>query len=102
MRRSENRILTTHVGSLIRPQAVLDRDIRNFKTALKAAGVEEGFLPVAAPASGAYNGVNEYYPSEKEFIYALADALRVEYKAIYDAGLLVQVDDAVLANAFDD
>jgi len=83
-------------------KAALERDIGNFEAAAAAAGVDEGFLPVAAPASAAFNGVNEYYPSEKEYIYALADALKVEYTTIVDAGLIVQVDDAVLANAFDD
>src|SRR5690349_3295782 len=64
--------------------------------------VEEGFLTAVAPASTAYDGVNEYYPNEKEYIYAIADALREEYQAIHKAGLLLQVDDAVLANMYDD
>jgi 5-methyltetrahydropteroyltriglutamate--homocysteine methyltransferase len=77
------------------------RNIENFKLALKQAGVEEGFLTSVAPASTAYDGVNEYYKTDKEYIYAIADALREEYRAIHDAGLLVQVDDAVLANMYD-
>jgi 5-methyltetrahydropteroyltriglutamate--homocysteine methyltransferase len=81
--------------------ASIDRDIANLKAALRGAKVEEAFLPVVAPASSAYDGVNEYYPTEKEYVYAIADALREEYRAIYDAGLLVQVDDAVLANMYD-
>src|SRR5215207_9626784 len=81
--------------------AAMQRDITNFKDALKDVKVEEAFLPVVAPASTAYNGINEYYPNEKEYIYAIADALRQEYHAIVDAGLLVQVDDAVLANMYD-
>ena len=79
----------------------MQRDIDNFKDALQEVQVEEAFLPVVAPASTAYNGINEYYPSEKEYIYAIADALKTEYRAIVDAGLLVQVDDAVLANMYD-
>ncbi|MEI9963979.1 MAG: hypothetical protein WDM92_04030 [Caulobacteraceae bacterium] len=63
--------------------------------------VEEAFMTVVAPASTAYDGVNEYYPTEREYVFAIADALREEYKAILDAGLLVQVDDAVLANMYD-
>jgi 5-methyltetrahydropteroyltriglutamate--homocysteine methyltransferase len=77
------------------------RDLDNLKAGTTAAGVDEAFFTTVAPASGAYNGVNEYYPSEKEYIYALADALREEYKAIHAAGFLVQVDDAVLANMYD-
>src|SRR4029450_8872200 len=61
----------------------------------------EVFSTTVAPASTAYNGINEYYPSDKEYVYAIADALKQEYQAIYDAGFLVQVDDAVLANMYD-
>lgn len=82
-------------------EAALQRDITNFKTALDGVAVEEAFLPVVAPASTAYNGINEYYPNEREYVYAIADALRTEYRAIVDAGLIVQVDDAVLANMYD-
>jgi 5-methyltetrahydropteroyltriglutamate--homocysteine methyltransferase len=79
----------------------IDRDIANLKAALRAVNVEEAFLPVVAPASSAYDGVNEYYPTEKEYVYAIADALREEYRTIYESGMLVQIDDAVLANMYD-
>jgi 5-methyltetrahydropteroyltriglutamate--homocysteine methyltransferase len=78
------------------------RTIDNFQAALRAASVEEGFLTAVAPASTAYDGVNEYYRSEKDYVYAIAGALREEYLAIHKAGLLLQVDDAVLANMYDD
>ena len=81
--------------------ASIDRDIRNLKDALKSVKVEEAFLPVVAPASAVFNGINEYYPTEKEYVYAVAEALREEYRAIYEAGIIVQVDDAVLANMYD-
>jgi len=84
-----------------RDRSNIDRDIANLRAALRFVNVEEAFLPVVAPASTAYDGVNEYYPSEKAYVYAIADALRVEYRAIYDAGLIVQIDDAVLANMYD-
>ncbi len=80
------------------PTAV-ERDIANFKAALEGVDVE-GFLPVVAPAS-TYWLKNEYYPTEEEFVYAVADALAVEYRAIVDAGLLLQVDDAVLMHECD-
>jgi 5-methyltetrahydropteroyltriglutamate--homocysteine methyltransferase len=80
----------------------IGRDIDNLKAAAKSAGVTEAFLPVVAPASAAFNGVNDYYKTDEEYVYALAEALRHEYLAIYESGLLVQVDDAVLANAYDD
>ncbi len=79
----------------------LPRDIKNMQTALQDVTVEEAFITAVAPASTAYNGVNEYYPSDKEYVYAIADALKEEYQAIYKSGLLLQVDDAVLANMYD-
>lgn len=82
-------------------QAELQRDIENFKTALKAVQVEEAFLPVAAPASVIPDRKNEYYKSEEDLQVAIAAAMRTEYKAIVDAGLLVQLDDARSAVTFD-
>ena len=79
----------------------IERTIENFQNALKGASVEEAFLTAVAPASTAYDGVNEYYPTEREYVFALADALRNEYQAIHRSGLLLQVDDAVLANMYD-
>ncbi len=70
-------------------------------SALAHVKVEEAFMTAVAPASTAYNGVNEFYPSERDYVFAIADALREEYRAIHQAGLLVQVDDAVLANMYD-
>jgi 5-methyltetrahydropteroyltriglutamate--homocysteine methyltransferase len=84
-----------------RDRSSIDRDIANLKAALRSVNVEEAFLPVVAPASTAYDGVNEYYPSEKEYVYAIADALREEYRAVYNSGLIVQIDDAVIANLYD-
>lgn len=82
-------------------KAQMRRDVENFKAALKDVNVEEAFLPVVAPCSIATNYKNEYYKSEEEFLFAVAEALREEYKIITDAGLLVQTDDAILANLHD-
>jgi len=89
-------------GPMTYNRAALDRDIANFKTALDAAGkdVSEAFLPVVAPAS-AYWLRNEYYPSDEEFVFALADTLHEEYRGIVESGLLLQVDDAVLMHEAD-
>jgi len=81
--------------------ASITANIGMLKNALAAVKAEEGFLTTVAPASTAYDGVNEFYPSEEEYIYAIAGALRDEYQAIFRSGLLVQVDDAVLANMYD-
>jgi len=82
-------------------QAELQRDIDNFKAALKAAKVEEAFLPVAAPASVIPDRKNEYYKSEDELQAAIAAAMRTEYKMIIDAGFVVQLDDARNAVTYD-
>lgn len=75
--------------------------IENFQAALTGVAVEEAFLTAVAPASTAYDGVNEYYASDKDYVFAIAEALRQEYLEIYKSGLLLQVDDAVLANMYD-
>jgi 5-methyltetrahydropteroyltriglutamate--homocysteine methyltransferase len=82
-------------------QAELQTDIDNFKAALKTAKVEEGFLPVAAPASVIPDRKNEYYKTEAELQTAIAAAMRTEYKMIIDSGLLVQLDDARNAVTYD-
>ncbi|HEY5210205.1 MAG TPA: cobalamin-independent methionine synthase II family protein [Stellaceae bacterium] len=79
-------------------QAQNRRDIANLKAAMAAAGADEGFLPAAAPVP---QMKNEYYPTEEEFIIAYGDALRVEYQAILDAGLLLQIDFPQLVSAWD-
>jgi 5-methyltetrahydropteroyltriglutamate--homocysteine methyltransferase len=82
-------------------QHALRRDIDNFLHALHGADVAEAFLPVAAPASVEPGRVNEFYASEEEFVYALAEALKVEYDTIVGAGLLLQVDDAFIPYNYD-
>src|SRR5215831_19520661 len=79
----------------------VQRDVGNLKAALAGTRATEGFLTVVAPASAVFNGVNEFYSSEREYIFALAEALRQEYLQVVKAGLVVQVDDAVLANMYD-
>jgi 5-methyltetrahydropteroyltriglutamate--homocysteine methyltransferase len=82
-------------------QAQLQRDIDDFKAALKDVTVEEAFLPVAAPASVIPDRKNEYYKSEEELIRAIGAAMRTEYRMIIDAGFLLQLDDARAAVTFD-
>ena len=82
-------------------QAELQRDIDNLKAALKGANVEESFLPVAAPSSAIPDRKNEYYRNDEELVVALAEALRTEYRAIVDAGFLLQLDDARAAVTYD-
>jgi 5-methyltetrahydropteroyltriglutamate--homocysteine methyltransferase len=79
----------------------LQHDIDNLKAALQGIKTVEAFLPVAAPSSAIPDRKNEYYRSEEDLVVALAEALRTEYRAIVDAGFLLQVDDARAAVTYD-
>lgn len=86
-------------GPLVyRGQDAVASDIRNLTAALRPG--EQGFLTAIAPGSAA-RVRNEYYASDEEHIFAWADALREEYRAIVEAGLIVQLDDPSLAENFD-
>jgi 5-methyltetrahydropteroyltriglutamate--homocysteine methyltransferase len=67
---------------------------------MAAAGVEEGFITSVGPGSFA-RGENLFYKSEEEFVFASAEAMREEYKAIVDAGLVLQIDDPSLPDNWD-
>jgi 5-methyltetrahydropteroyltriglutamate--homocysteine methyltransferase len=82
-------------------QEAIGRDIANLKAAMEAAGVTEGFLPVVAPASCFPNLIDEHYGSEQAALMGIAEALREEYRAIVDAGLQVQIDDAYIPFMYD-
>ena len=81
-------------------KAALQRDIANLKAALAGERHEEAFMPAVSPSNLANWNRNEHYKSEEEYLYALADALREEYRAIIDAGLVLQVDDPLLASYY--
>src|SRR5690606_30239071 len=76
-------------------QEQIQRDIRNFKAALEGVEVEEAFMPTVAPAS-AEGRPSEYYKTAEDYLTALADALNTEYRAVVDAGFVLQVDDAFI------
>jgi len=78
----------------------LQRDIENLKAALQGMSVEEAFMPATSPADVEAHRKNEYYPTEEAYLYAIADAMREEYKAIVAAGLLLQVDDPRLVTYY--
>ena len=89
---------TTVCDSAIRyiGQAQVQRDITNLKSAATKVHLEGAFMPVVAPASAFPIYKNEYYKDDQSLLWALAEALREEYKAVLDAGLRVQIDDAFL------
>jgi 5-methyltetrahydropteroyltriglutamate--homocysteine methyltransferase len=79
-------------------QEKLQRDIRNLKTAMAAAGADEGFMPSLAPT---LSMKNEYYKNDDEYLDAYGEAMREEWKTILDAGLLLQIDFPSLVSAWD-
>jgi 5-methyltetrahydropteroyltriglutamate--homocysteine methyltransferase len=82
-------------------QAAMQHEIGTFRHALNGADPSDYFLTTTAPASLEPYHSNEHYRTTEEFLFALADALRVEYEMITDAGFIVQVDDAWLAALWD-
>ncbi len=80
--------------------AALQNDIATLKESLAGKRYEEAFMPAVSPSNLANWNRNEHYASEEEYLYAIADALREEYKAIIDAGLVLQIDDPLLASYY--
>jgi 5-methyltetrahydropteroyltriglutamate--homocysteine methyltransferase len=78
----------------------INADIANFKQAMQAAGVGEGFMSSVAPGSASRIG-NAYYKTDEELLYACADAMREEYRAIVEAGIILQLDDPAMAENWD-
>jgi 5-methyltetrahydropteroyltriglutamate--homocysteine methyltransferase len=72
-------------------QAQVQRDIANFKAALDGQQFAEAFMPAATPSRSDID-TDQVYPTEQAYLYALADAMHEEYKAIVDAGFVVQLD----------
>ncbi len=76
-----------------RGHAAVETDIANFKAALAGQSFEEAFIPAVAPGTIELQRANHYYKTEEEFLYAIADAMTIEYKRIVDAGFILQIDD---------
>jgi 5-methyltetrahydropteroyltriglutamate--homocysteine methyltransferase len=89
------------ISPIVYDTTAVKRDATNLNNALKGSGATEGFYTAVAPASAAFNAIDDHYHNEREYIMAMAEALRQEYLEAYRAGLIVQVDDAVLANMYD-
>jgi 5-methyltetrahydropteroyltriglutamate--homocysteine methyltransferase len=81
--------------------AAVLKDIADLKAAAKGIDCEELFMTAISPASVANNHPNEYYSTQEEYLYAIADALHSEYKAIIDAGLVLQIDCVDLGGRHD-
>jgi 5-methyltetrahydropteroyltriglutamate--homocysteine methyltransferase len=83
--------------------AEVQRDIDAFKAALKNAGKDpsDAFMCVLAPGWLEHFFHNEHYPNDEAYLFALADAMRNEYKAVIDAGFVLQIDDPALPDTYD-
>jgi 5-methyltetrahydropteroyltriglutamate--homocysteine methyltransferase len=81
--------------------AAIQKDIAALKAAVKGVNVADVFMPAVAPASVAPDRKDEFYRTDEEFLVVVAEALREEYKAIVDAGFILQIDDAYIASYYD-
>ncbi|MGD9891620.1 MAG: hypothetical protein AB7R89_20330 [Dehalococcoidia bacterium] len=89
------------VGPLSWKDRAYERDIENLKRAIADPRVEEAFMPAPSPGIISMRIPNEYYPSQEAFLFALAEVLAEEYRAITDAGLVLQIDAPDVAMAWD-
>ncbi len=81
-------------------QTELARDLDNFRAALAGTNVAAAFLPANTPGTIEHWMLNEYYKSDEEFVFAIAEIMREEYRAIVDAGFLLQIDDPDLPDGW--
>ena len=79
---------------------LLQRDIANLKAALAETGVKEAFMPAISPSNVEEWQRNAYYKTQEEYIFAIGEAMREEYKAIVNAGFLLQIDDPRLVSYY--
>lgn len=78
-------------------QGELEKDIANLKAAMGEHGVERGFMNAASPGVISLFLQNDFYATRDEYLAALADAMRTEYRTIVDSGLMLQLDCPDLA-----
>jgi 5-methyltetrahydropteroyltriglutamate--homocysteine methyltransferase len=81
-------------------QAALKADLDALKAALSGVNAAEAFVPAIAPSNVEATTPNEYYPTPEAYVFAIAEAMREEYKAIVDAGFLLQIDDPFLVTYY--
>lgn len=81
-------------------ESLLQKELATFKAALQGVSVEEAFVPAIAPGMVG-RGQNQYYATEEEYRFAVAEALRTEYRAIVDAGFVLQIDDPGMGETWD-
>ena len=70
----------------------VEADVQTLRQALSMVEVQEAFMPAASPGIVADVMANRHYPTDEAYLFALADVLKEEYRAITDAGLVLQID----------
>ncbi|MGD0147685.1 MAG: cobalamin-independent methionine synthase II family protein [Xanthobacteraceae bacterium] len=95
------RALMVCAGSIAyKGHAALKADLETLKAALAGVGATEAFVPAIAPSNVEATTPNEYYPTPESYVFAIAEAMREEYRAIVDAGFLLQIDDPFLVTYY--
>ena len=98
---SGGQVLPVCVGELhYVGQSELQKDLENFKAALAGATVAGAFLPANTPGTIEHWMANEHYRSDEAFLFAIAEAMREEYRAIVENGFLLQIDDPFLVTYY--
>jgi 5-methyltetrahydropteroyltriglutamate--homocysteine methyltransferase len=98
---SRRRALMVCAGPIkYKGQAALKADLDALKAAVAEAGAAEAFVPAIAPSNVEATTPNEYYPTPEKYVFAIAEAMREEYRAIVDAGFLLQIDDPFLVTYY--
>ena len=90
---AQNHVMVCTSPIAYRGQAAVQQDIANFKAALATVETEEAFIPAVAPGTIELQRTNEYYSTQEEYLTAIADAMKEEYRAIVEAGFILQIDD---------
>jgi len=90
--RSRRRTPSCNAAVQVRDPAAAQTDVAHLRDALAAVRAEEGFLTAASPGVVSLFFRNEHYATEEEYLYAIAEAMRVEYETITGAGLVLQLD----------
>jgi len=80
-----------------RGSALVQQDVGNLSAALQGGAVVDAFLTSASPGLVWFTMENEYFPTHEAYVFAVADAMKEEYRAIYKAGFVLQVDCPDLA-----
>ena len=84
-----------------RGEAAVQADIDNFRAGMQGLSFEGPFIPAIAPATVELQRANHYYKTEEEYLFAIADAMKTEYRMIVNAGFVLQIDDPRIVTEWD-